>query len=302
MRQSTSSDAGDCLKIGGVASAAIMDLLTGPVRPAELIGLYPVAVYLRTSGGVVALISSLAVRLPNAMVLARADHAGIGRQATDGPILVGGGGVQVGPVCITVGRWRDPVPRLGRVDPDLLAGRLEVVRAALPAWPDATDLAARRLRTGRDALAALLAGAADLADTVRSLVGLGAGLTPAGDDLLAGAMAGLVVFGAALDRPDVRSLGLYLGREVAGHAAATTPLAADLAQHAARGALIQPAAELCLALADERPDAGGAVRTAIDRLLRVGHTSGRDLAEGLVMGASAGLRRSSGRDSPDSRT
>jgi hypothetical protein len=283
-----------------VASAAIADLLDGPARPAELIGSFPVAVYVKAAAGVVALVSPDGVRLPNAMVLSRADHASVVRHAATGPLQVGGGAVRLGPVCVIPGRWWDPVPRLGRVDAGLLAGRLDAVRAILPAWPDAADPAAGRLRTGREALASVLAGTGDLAGTVRSLVGLGAGLTPAGDDLLAGAMAGLVVFGTALQRPDTSTLAVRMGQEVVAHATATTPLAADLAEHAARGALVQPAADLCRAIADQRPDADSALTPAVERLLRLGHTSGRDLAEGLLLGASTAQSRSSGQDTPSS--
>ena len=300
MRQSTPPDAGDCLGIGGVASAAIADLLDRPAQPAELIGSFPVAVYLKAAGGVVALVSPDGVRLPNAMVLSRVDHESVVRHAATGPVRVGDGEVRLGPVRITARRWWDPVPRLGRVDGGLLAARLDAVRAQLPGWPDDADPAAGRLRTGRDALASDLAGTGDLAGTVRNLVGLGAGLTPAGDDLLAGVMAGLVVFGTALERRDAITLASRMRQEVVAHAAATTPLAADLAEHAARGALVQPATDLCRAIADQRPGADSALTPAVERLLRLGHTSGRDLAEGLLLGASAAQARSSGPDTPSS--
>ena len=289
LRQSTRSDAVDCLKIGGVASAAIGPLLDGPSRPAELIGSFSVAVYVRTADGVVAIVGPGGVRLPNAMALLQADHALVALHAATGPLLVGHGGVQVGPVRVIAGRWWDPVPRLGEIDVSLLALRLDTARAALPAWPDPGDPAVVRLRAGREALASAIAGVGDLAGAVRALAGLGAGLTPAGDDLVAGTMAGLVVFGTALERADASALAAGIHRAVAGHADATTPLAADLAEHAARGALVQPAADLCRALADQRPAADRALEPALERLLRLGHTSGRDLAEGLLLGASAAL-------------
>jgi hypothetical protein len=181
-----------------MASVAISALLDGPAAPAELIGSYPVAVYLRTAGRVIALVGPEAVRLPNAIALSGADFALVVRQTSTSALHVGNGGVQIGPVRVVAARWWDPVPQLGRVDAVFLAGRLDAVRAILPAWPEPADPAADRLRTGREALASVLAGTGDLAGTVRRLVGLGAGLTPAGDDLLAGAMAGLVVFGTAL--------------------------------------------------------------------------------------------------------
>ena len=301
MRQSTRWDAVDCLKIGGVASAAIADLLDGPAQPAELIGSFPVAVYLRTAGGVVALVGPDAVRLPNAMVLARTDFAPVARHAATGALHVGDGGVQVGPVRVTAGRWWDPVPRLGRLDSDALAVRIDEIRSLLAEWPEPHDPTAGRLRTGRDVLVAALAEGGDVAAAAGALVGLGPGLTPAGDDLLAGVMAGLVVFGRALERAGTLAAAERLRSAVLEHAAATTPLAADLTAHAARGALVQPAAELCRVIADQRPSSEKALEPALERLLRIGHTSGRDLAEGLLLGASTALswvgtrlRRSSG--------
>jgi hypothetical protein len=183
-------------------------------------------------------------------------------------------------------RWWDPVPKLGRSDASLLGGRLNAARAALPGWPEPTDPAADRLRAGRAALASVLAGAGDLAGAVQGLVGLGAGLTPAGDDLLSGAMAGLVVFGTALKQQDALALAASMRQAVAEHAGGTTPLAADLADHAARGALVQPAANLCRAIGSKRPDADRLWKPALERLLRLGHTSGHDLAEGLLLSAS----------------
>ncbi|HEU4540192.1 MAG TPA: DUF2877 domain-containing protein [Jiangellaceae bacterium] len=271
------------------ASIAISALIDAPAQPGKLIGSFPVAIYVQTAGGVVALVAPGGVRLPNAVALARADHATAGRHAGNSQLWVGDGGVQVGSLRVTVGRWWDPVPRLGRLDSSPLAGRLDVVRAALPAWPEPGDAAAGRLRTGHHALASALTGGGDLAAAVRGLVGLGAGLTPAGDDLLAGAMAGLVVFGTALERSDASALARDLYRVAVEHAAATTALAADLVQHAARGALVQPAADLCRAIADRRPNADSGLMPALERLLRLGHTSGRDLAEGLLLGASAAL-------------
>ncbi len=250
------------------------------------------AAYLRTGGGIVALVGPGGVRLPNAMALPQADYALMARHATAGPHHVGGGGVQIGPVGVVAGRWWDPVPRLGQLDPRALAARLDELRLALPPWPDPHDLAARRLEEGRDVLAAALGGDGTFEAAANRLVGLGAGLTPAGDDLLAGTMAGLVVFGKAIERPEASALAAEMRRAVAEHAGGTTPLAADLAEHAARGALVQPAADLCRVIADQRRGAGRALRPALESLLRLGHTSGHDLAEGLVIGASAAIHSS----------
>ncbi|MGH7776155.1 MAG: DUF2877 domain-containing protein [Candidatus Dormibacterales bacterium] len=95
------------------------------------------------------------------------------------------------------------------------------------------------------------------------LAGRGPGLTPAGDDLLAGYAAGLVLFHGRLSE----------ARAIADAAAPrTTSLSATLLRHASRGELPEPAHAL-LELGDVRP------------LLRFGHSSGRAMAAGLAAAA-----------------
>lgn len=270
-------------------------LLAGPAQPAEVVGSFPVAVYLRTSAGIVSVVAPGAVRLPNAVLCSDADHAKAVRHAGDDAVRVGDGGVWFGPLLLEVGRWWDPVPRLRGTDPGTLSRSLRAMRSGLPAWPEPfepsddeaagtvpTAALARRLSAGRRVLAAALAGEAPLPQAAAELVGLGPGLTPAGDDLLAGTIAGLVIFGRALDSTAAVQAGRLLGAEVSARAGRTTPLAADLSGHATAGAVAQPIGAVCHALVGQRP-----LRPALDRLLAVGHTSGRDLAEGLALGVSA---------------
>jgi hypothetical protein len=93
------------------------------------------------------------------------------------------------------------------------------------------------------------------------LVGLGPGLTPAGDDVLCGYLAGLCLFWNA-------------GEEAAAIAGAagprTTALAATLLTHAACGELPEPA-HAALETGD------------VASLHRFGHTSGRCLLFGLAL-------------------
>src|SRR5262249_20151283 len=114
-------------------------------------------------------------------------------------------------------------------------------------------------------------GAADLAavpdpgypDEVEELLGRGVGLTPLGDDILAGRLGTL----AGLDPPAARRPGA----RVPGLGAPRPPaVSAALLRHAARGECIPELA----ALVEGAP---GALR----RLLRVGHTSGAGLAWGV---------------------
>lgn len=94
-----------------------------------------------------------------------------------------------------------------------------------------------------------------------SLAGRGAGLTPAGDDLLAGYAAGLVLFHGRRD--EARAL-------VEAACPRTTALSATLLRHAANGELPEPAHDLL-----ERGEAAP--------LLRWGRSSGHYLMLGLAI-------------------
>ncbi len=97
------------------------------------------------------------------------------------------------------------------------------------------------------------------------LAGRGPGLTPAGDDLLAGYAAGLVLFAGRVDQ----------ARLIAERAAPrTTLLSATLLRHAARGELPEPA-HAFLEHGDPFP------------LLGFGHTSGTGLLLGLALASRA---------------
>ena len=93
------------------------------------------------------------------------------------------------------------------------------------------------------------------------LAGRGPGLTPAGDDLLAGYAAGLVLFAGRVDEAELI---------VARAAPRTTLLSATLLRHAARGELPEPAHAL-LEDGDPLP------------LLAFGQTSGRAILLGLAL-------------------
>lgn len=96
-----------------------------------------------------------------------------------------------------------------------------------------------------------------------SLAGRGPGLTPAGDDVLAGYVAGLVLFHGRRDE----------AAAIAHRASAvTTGLSATLLDHASRGELPEPAHAYL-----ERGDAA-----ALDAF---GHSSGRCLRLGLMIAA-----------------
>jgi len=120
---------------------------------------------------------------------------------------------------------------------------------------------------------------------VASLVGLGEGLTPAGDDFLVGLLAGLD--GLALDaakRHFVDAIGLTLARL----AHRTTDVAAHFLRLAARGHYSEVLdclrdALLCRHRCD-------LVEKALQGALDVGATSGADMVTGLLAGLTAWLQ------------
>jgi len=117
-----------------------------------------------------------------------------------------------------------------------------------PGWdPRPTSLPLHCLAAGPEPSAELYAGR-------------GAGLTPAGDDLLAGYIAGLVLLHGETKR----------AARLAGEAASrTVPLGATLLRHAAKGEVPEPV-HVLLASGDTRP------------LLAFGHSSGIAWLRGLV--------------------
>jgi hypothetical protein len=113
------------------------------------------------------------------------------------------------------------------------------------------------------------------------LLGSGPGLTPSGDDVLAGFLAGAAAFGigAAALREAVAVLA----------PARTTALSAALLWHAARGECIHELAGLAAVLTGQGCSQPGEAGRAVSRLVSVGHTSGAALALGLVSAAECAL-------------
>lgn len=144
---------------------------------------------------------------------------------------------------------------------------------------------------GQDAfdrsLAAALRGFSDGADPheLASLVGLGAGLTPSGDDALVGALAALDVISECgpvaplLRQALVEALPVPLELS-------TTRVSAQMLRAAIEGLYAEPVLALLHALA--RDDASPAsVERAAEALSRLGHRSGRD----TLLGVAAALSR-----------
>jgi Protein of unknown function (DUF2877) len=136
-------------------------------------------------------------------------------------IEIGGGALHIGATVITVEDDWDPIPEISAHVDTPWIGRIDAQR----------------------------------------LAGRGPGLTPAGDDLLAGYLAGLTLFHSQGPR------AAALANEAA---ALTNSLSATLLLHASRGEVPEPVHDL---LRSGDPSS----------LLRFGHTSGRWWLEGLVL-------------------
>ena len=169
---------------------------------------------------------------------------------------VAGNTLVAGPLRIDLSRARDASPPAPHPGP-LAAGW----RAALAAALDAVAPAPAELTLGLDALAA-----DDLATAVAALAGRGDGLTPAGDDALAGFAAWRWTRGAAVTLPAQRC----------------APLGREYLRCAERGELPQPAAAVLEAIL--AGDAVAAARRAC-RLASWGASSGAALLWGLAAGA-----------------
>lgn len=269
----------------GTASLAIAAIVDGPVRVGRVLGAWPRAVYVGLDdGAVVAVVSSDGIRLPNAVVAPVAAGRLPPVQA-GAPARVGQSAVSAGAWCVRASRRWDPVPRLPATTPAMLSGRLDQLAALVT--PGGLEAAAAETAERFAAAAARLDVATATAAADR-LVGAGPGLTPAGDDLLAGFLAGARLLEDTLPGGKARrcaELGAAVADVVVPVAPERTPaLSAALLGHASRAEMAAPAAKVLRTLVG-----GGDLAGAAARLCSVGHTSGRDLAQGLLVAGRAAL-------------
>ncbi|CAA9237833.1 MAG: FIG074102: hypothetical protein [uncultured Blastococcus sp.] len=263
------------------ASTGVADLLRGPVRPARVLMSLPAAVYLHVpterGSDVVGVLTSDAARLPLGCMLLRPSN-GRPLVAVPGgaPAEVGGGRIVVGDLVVSAAAWWEPRPKLPSLRPALLPEGVRQLRNAL--YGEGVPHSAFTLPglpVGPGGPLAALRGAVRRADleaalrTATRLIGLGPGLTPAGDDVMAGTIAGLVLLGhPSADRFAAGVYALAAGR--------TTELSRALLRHASRGRVSAEFAAVLHALVGERP-----LAPAVARLLNTGATSGRAMTLGL---------------------
>jgi hypothetical protein len=272
---SASADLGSTVPASQFIAAGpttVGDLLRGEARPAVVLGAFPAAMYLRLAGGeVIALLTRDAVLLPLGLRLSThsSDHP---LHRWTGPVRVGSSQVQVG----------DRSVRLSRV---------VSVRAPTNLSPNCRAIwhASRRLGRLRPAepgpgpLEVLLSDqpVKTPAATIDRFLGVGPGLTPSGDDILAGFMIATWSFGLVDDQ--LRTAVFEAAP------AGTTDLSAALLRCACRGESIPQVSAFVAALA-EGTVSNRLVDEALVELCQIGHTSGLALATGVVAAAKVASR------------
>lgn len=117
-------------------------------------------------------------------------------------------------------------------------------------------------------------------DAVGALIGLGTGLTPSGDDLLTGYMAGVCC--AARGKAERLEYLSAFTNAVMRHAHGTNDISRTYLHHAARGRVSSRLFHLAAAIC------GGSdlqhVRGCVEAAMQVGHTSGMETVTGLLFG------------------
>jgi hypothetical protein len=287
-------------EVAGAASGSLLALLTGPPRSAAVLARFDRALYLSIAarpdvGGsshrdeVLAVVDAAALRLPCSVVLAASagsELPAMVSRAGDAAIVVGGGRVELPAATIRVTRWWQPTtPRPAQLGARLLR-QLDAVQTLVPRLPAEVGAASRSLAAEADAALSRAGPAPELAAAARRLVGLGPGLTPAGDDVLAALLVTL-------------SAGPAAARAAAGDVAAavlpdagarTTALSAALLRHAAGGEGLPELVNLVDAVS--APGVQDDVTRLLRAVLAVGSSSGCAMVHGVLTGMRAMLAMS----------
>ncbi len=259
------------VRVPGVASTAIYGAVSAAGTQATVLGTSGHAVWLLVEDKVIVVSTSDSTRLPNGVQLAAGSSSDLFRMVHHGATVeIGHGRIMLEGLAVTITRWWDPRPALAVISPAKLAEAVAGLPSAVP------DIDAGSLR------AALVAGSpGGILLSARSLLGKGPGLTPEGDDYLAGAFAATRLLAEALGRDRTTAMIAGVSVPLASLAdARTTTFSASLIHSALRGQVAEPAGALLRAFTGR-----GDVALSHEALLRVGHTSGPALAAGMVMAA-----------------
>lgn len=247
-----------------------------------MLAAFPAGVYLEVrtelEPQVIAVVTGQATRLPNAMVVTDPmPQVSVGDEA-----CVGDGSIDIGRLRLRAHRWWNPAPPLGAV-------RVAELVRSLPEMAGLCERSQRRSGLEGNGAANLLAQGCAEGSLLKSvvaaeqLVGLGPGLTPSGDDVLAGLLVALRHLGGATGAGRAVWLADWLAAAVTFDVRGrTTPISAALLHCAARGEASGEVLAVLRGLSGRQ-----SLEPALRRLLQLGHTSGADLAWGLRIGLAA---------------
>jgi hypothetical protein len=187
-------------------------------------------------------------------------------------VHVRAGAIGVGPLsvdCRAASRW---APRPWREPAAGLQSRLSTVeQAASPrAWEESARLASQ-------VTAALAGGDAELGRALRRCVGLGPGMTPAGDDVLVGL---LTVFSSSAAGSEGARITARLARALAPVLPSTPDVSRHLLAQAARCLPSRALHELAAAVVEGAADP--VLEDALKVVLGIGCTSGADACLGMI--------------------
>jgi hypothetical protein len=238
-------------RLSGAASTWARDQLVGPDREARVVHTGADAVYVDLGGSCLGVLSARAAAVPCGIRTLQPRL--IPPVRVGDTVLVGSGRMEWGRAEVRVGRVVDhAVPTLDPAD-----ARWARRHVAAPALEELPPTALIALRAGDPA-------------AVPALLGLGGGLTPVGDDVLAGWLAATTAADHSGRYPIVDQIERLAP-------ARTTLLSATLLSCAARGDVLPEYAALVAALRHRDP------WIALERLTTVGHTSGLGMLLGLVL-------------------
>jgi hypothetical protein len=116
--------------------------------------------------------------------------------------------------------------------------------------------------------------------SISALIGLGVGLTPSGDDLLVGYLAGL--WCTHRDQRERIQYLFSLGKAVVRLYRQTNDISRTYLYHAVRGQFSSRLTALAEAISHGQPSAQ--IVTVLNSAMQVGHTSGMDAVTGLLVG------------------
>jgi hypothetical protein len=250
------------------ASLGVRHIIEGPRQPGVLLGMSSNAAWLQARGHVLVLASGDAIRLPNGVALTKpAERV---RSSAGERCLVGDGGLEVGNLRVSIVRWWDPRPALESVSGRTLISRCKEARQRFACVDD-----------GGLSEALQSNDAAAVRHAMCGLLGKGEGLTPEGDDILVGLLAGWRLLGPALGIPGAGGMQAAIAPIVLTEAPfRTTALSAALLRHAVAGEVAEPVAIFIQALTGR-----GEMEAAARGLETMGNTSGVATARGVLLAA-----------------